>query len=202
MTCVRRGGTNMLLHLPGAARHSGLECLHPDTEPRRWPTTRQLSAGQKCSIFPVGRLGGKLHQRHLRERRRGCGTMGKMGLGQMGNGSQIVSFFSDFPPISNEFHTFFLHFPLGTFGIFPQFPPFSPNSPHFFIFPIFLYPCSSGLIQLRLTPTPVTPPQPQPQPQPEPQSQSQSVSSVRFRVTPSWPQHRPQPRPYPRAQSI
>ena len=75
----------------------------------------------------------------------------------MGNLYQIVSFFTDFPPRSHKFHTFFLHFPLGRFGIFspfpvsphfltffsisPHFPPFPPISLHFSIFPIFLYLC-------------------------------------------------------------
>ena len=74
----------------------------------------------------------------------------------MGNLSQMVSFFSDFPPLSYEFHTFFLHFPLDIFGIFSHFPiatrfppffsilfppPFPPISPHFPISPIFLYLC-------------------------------------------------------------
>ena len=103
--------------------------------------------------------------------------MGKMGQAKMGNLSQIVSFFSDFPPISYEFHTFSLHFPLGIFGTFSYFPipphfppfpsiflhspPFPPISPHFTPF-FSIFPCSpffftsvaSWLIRLRLTPTP------------------------------------------------
>ena len=95
--------------------------------------------------------------------------MGEMGQGIMGNLSQIVSFFSDFCPISYEFHTCFLHFPLGTFGTFshfpisphfppfppiflqfPTFPPISPHFPPFFHFPHFPLP----LFWLWLTPTP------------------------------------------------
>ena len=67
-------------------------------------------------------------------------------MGKMGTLSQIVSFFSDFPPISYEFHTLFRHFPLGIIGIFSHFPislhfpPFSPIPPpiflHVSIFPI------------------------------------------------------------------
>ena len=63
----------------------------------------------------------------------------------MGNLSHIVSFFSNFPPISYEFHTFFLHFPLGIFGIFSYFP-ISPHFPPFFFhFPPFSYAASSLL---------------------------------------------------------
>ena len=51
---------------------------------------------------------GKIHQRHPRERWQGCGKMGKMGLKKNGKFVPIVSFFSDFSPISYEFHTFFL----------------------------------------------------------------------------------------------
>ena len=54
----------------------------------------------------------------------------------MGKLSQIVSFFSDFPPISYEFHTFFRHFPLGVFGTFSYFP-ISPHFPPFFHCPHF-----------------------------------------------------------------
>ena len=84
--------------------------------------------------------------------------MGKPGLGKMGNFSQIVPFFSDFPPVSEQFHTFLTHFPQSFLWqsptiphcpplspIFPHFPPFPPISPHFAtifsIFPIFLLLC-------------------------------------------------------------
>ena len=92
--------------------------------------------------------------------------MGKMGQGKLGNLSQIITFFSDFPPISYEFHTFFLRFPLSTFGHFapfppifshfPPFPPISPISPLFSISPIFFTSAASWLMRLRLTPMPVT----------------------------------------------
>ena len=81
-----------------------------------------LGAGRKighCWLvrnFPFFQLASsacEIHQRHQRERWPGCGKMGEMGQGKMGNSSQIVSFFSDFPPISYEFHTFCLHFPPG-----------------------------------------------------------------------------------------
>ena len=70
----------------------------------------------------------------------------------MGNLSQIVSFFSNFSPISYEFHTFFLHFPLLPMDFWhvlplPHFPPFPPvvlHSPACSpILPIFLYLCGS-----------------------------------------------------------
>ena len=69
--------------------------------------------------------------------------MGIMGLGKMGNLSQIVPFFYDFPPISYQFCTFFVHFPKCTFGNFSQFPisphfsPFPPIFPHGSHFPQF-----------------------------------------------------------------
>ena len=82
----------------------------------------------------------------------------------MGNLSQIVSFSSDFSQLFCEFHTFFQHFPLGTFGTFshfPHFPPFSPISPHFptffSVFPFFPFSFTSAaswLIRLQLLPTP------------------------------------------------
>ena len=70
--------------------------------------------------------------------------MGEMGQGKMGNWPKLSQFFSNFPPISYEFLTFFLHFPLGTFGSFshfPNFPPFPPIFLHFSVFLIFLYLC-------------------------------------------------------------
>ena len=41
-----------------------------------------------------------------------------MGLGEMGNLSQIVPFVSDFSPFSYQFHTFVLHFLDCIFGKF------------------------------------------------------------------------------------
>ena len=70
-------------------------------------------------------------------------------MGKMGNSSQIVPFFSDFPPVSCQFHTVFIHLPQCIFGRFPQFsisphfPPSPPISPHlypfFSILPPFLH---------------------------------------------------------------
>ena len=66
--------------------------------------------------------------------------------GYMTNLSQIVPFFSDFPPISYQFHTFFLHTPECIFGDFSQFlillyfPPFPPLSPRFLRFPLHFTP--------------------------------------------------------------
>ena len=71
--------------------------------------------------------------------------MRRMGLGRMGNWSQTVPFFSDFPSISNQIHSFFLHFLY--FWQFltiphspppPHYPP--PISPHFRPFPPILPP--------------------------------------------------------------
>ena len=42
---------------------------------------------------------------------------------------------SYFPPISYKFHTFFLHFPLGTFGTFSRFPT-SPHLPPPVVWPV------------------------------------------------------------------
>ena len=64
---------------------------------------------RKFPFFQSASSASKTYQRHPRERLQGCGKMGKMGQGGIRNLSQIVSFFSDFPPISYEFHTFFLH---------------------------------------------------------------------------------------------
>ena len=50
--------------------------------------------------------------------------MRKMELGKMRNLSQIVPFFSDFSPISNQFHTFSVHFLECIFGNFSQLPTF------------------------------------------------------------------------------
>ena len=83
--------------------------------------------------------------------------MRKMGLGKTGNLSQIVPFFSHFPPISYQVHPFFSHFLECIFGnvsqftISPQFPPISPHCATIFPFP----PCSrapaaSWLIRRRL----------------------------------------------------
>jgi hypothetical protein len=96
---------------------------------------------ENCPFFQSGSSAGKVHQRHLREGCQGCGKKGETGLGNIRNLSQIASFFSDFPPISSTFHTFFLHYPLVTPhfpplpSIFLHFPTFSP------IFPIFLSLC-------------------------------------------------------------
>ena len=60
--------------------------------------------------------------------------MGKMGLDVMGKLSKIVPFFSDFPPIFYQFHTFHMHFPKCMFGNVSQFPislKFPPCSPRF-----------------------------------------------------------------------
>ena len=86
--------------------------------------------------------------------------MGTMGHGKMGNLSQIVPFLSDFPPIAYDFHTFFLHFPLGIVGTFSHFPipPVSPPFPLIFPFPPFFFTsAASWLPRLRLTPTPGLP---------------------------------------------
>ena len=103
-------------------------------------TSSTIGAGRKIGqcrpvpFFQSATLAGKIHQRNLREMWRGCGKVGKMGLGKMGNLSQIVPLYSDFPPVSYKFHTFFLHSPQFIFGNFPQFPN-SPVSPHFPPFP-------------------------------------------------------------------
>ena len=74
--------------------------------------------------------------------------MGTMGLGKRGKLSKVVTFFSVSPPISCQFHTFFIHFPKCTFGNFPffcispHFPYVSPFPPHFSISPVFPSPCS------------------------------------------------------------
>ena len=60
--------------------------------------------------------------------------MGKRGQGKIGNLPQIVSFFSDFPPISFEFHTFFPTFSTTYFWhflTFPHSPPIFSMSSHF-----------------------------------------------------------------------
>ena len=88
--------------------------------------------------------------------------MRKMELGKMRNLSQIVPFFSDFSPISNQFHTFSVHFLECIFGNFSQLPtfpipppipppsppPFPPMLPPFLRFPHFPEPLR--LIRLRL----------------------------------------------------
>ena len=67
----------------------------------------------------------------------------------MGKLSKIVPFFSDFSPISSQFHAFFAHFPNGLAisqtspfpPISPQFPPLFPTFPHSPPFsPIFNFP--------------------------------------------------------------
>ena len=105
-------------------------------------------------------------------------------MGEMGSLSQIVPIFSDFSPVSYQFHTFFLHSPqciIGNLPQFPKFPPFPPMSPHFPPFPpisphfppfppipppfspIFPFPpfsftsAASWLIPLRLPPMPAAP---------------------------------------------
>ena len=92
----------------------------------------------------------------------------KIGFGENGILSQIVPFSSDFPPISNQFHTFFLHFRECIFGNFSQFPslphfpsffPFPPIVPHFAAnFPFFRAPAAGRLIRLRLPRTLAPPP--------------------------------------------
>ena len=65
--------------------------------------------------------------------------MRKMGLGEMGDLSQIVPFSFIFPPISDQPHAFFLqslHFP--------------PLCHHFLIFPFSHAPAGGWLIRLRL----------------------------------------------------
>ena len=106
--------------------------------------------------FPFFQSASSACKIHLRERWQGCGKMGEMGNGKKIL-SQIVSFFSNFSPISYEFHALFLYFPLGFFGIFSHlpvplhFPPF----PTIFPFPPFFFTsAASWLIRLRLTPTP------------------------------------------------
>ena len=47
-------------------------------------------------FFLLASLVSKIHQRNLRERCRGCGKKGGMGLEKMGKLSRIVPFFSDF----------------------------------------------------------------------------------------------------------
>ena len=80
-----------------------------------------------------------------------------MGLGKMGNLSQIVPVFSDFSPVSYQFHTFLLHSPQCVFGNFPQLPKF-PHFPPFPPFSPFLFTLAAGwLIRLRRTPTPEMP---------------------------------------------
>ena len=80
--------------------------------------------------------------------------MRKMGLGKMGNLSQIVPFSSDFSPISDQFHTFFYTSLIVFLAIShnspfpPIFPCFPPFSHHFTIFPIFPGPAASQLIRL------------------------------------------------------
>ena len=93
---------------------------------------------------------------------------GKNGTGKNG---QFVPLFSDFTPISDQFHTFLLHSPQCIFGnllqfpIIPNFPPSPPPffaiSPHFHpLSPIFPFSpfsftsAASWLIRLRLTPMP------------------------------------------------
>ena len=83
----------------------------------RWVRTARfrvrVSPWQKFSTFPV-RL-SKIDQRNLKERWRGSGKMGNMGLEKMRRLSKIVPFFSNFSPISYQFHTFFVHFPKSSF---------------------------------------------------------------------------------------
>ena len=121
-----------------------------------WPLkSRPLSAGQKCSIVPVGQFGSQSSSKAPEGKVAGK-AVEKWGKWDRGNWEFCPkwSHFSPiFPPISYEFHTFFLHLPLGFFGTFshfpiyplsppfspisPPFPPISPISPHFSISPIF-----------------------------------------------------------------
>ena len=121
----------------------------------------------KFPFFQPASSAGKMHQRNLRERWRGCGKVGKMGLGKMGILSQIVPIFSDFPPVSYQFHKIFSTLPTMYFWqfpkipqilpfplIFPHSPPFSPIPP---IFPFSTFSFTSATswpIQLWLMPVP------------------------------------------------
>ena len=92
--------------------------------------------GKSFPFFQSAWSASKLHQRNLKEMWRGCGKMGKTEREKMGKLSKIVPLPSDFPPISDQFHTFFIQLPKCTFGNSPHFPtflhfpPFPPISPH------------------------------------------------------------------------
>ena len=97
-------------------RQRSYECNAQTSEPKHKPPGSVNSGSRRLvSKFPFFRLvssGSKIHARHLRERWRGCGKMGKLGLEKQWEISPKLSHVSPiFHPFLIKFTHFFVHFP-------------------------------------------------------------------------------------------